>query len=130
MIQRKTPHDGETVTLLRDEHLDYIARPSDFPAEKVDWLNLREGKTDNVVQVHKGLKLEVDNVWLGGVGIRNDRKLLLKYIEIVFGIILGTVDTQAEYARRKAVCKAETVVGIDDVFSLDILYVGTDAQGE
>ncbi|MBE6553894.1 MAG: tyrosine-protein phosphatase [Ruminococcaceae bacterium] len=46
MIQLKTPHEGETVTLLRDEHLDYIARPSAFPAEKVDWLNLREGKTD------------------------------------------------------------------------------------
>lgn len=46
MIQLKAPRQGETVTLLRDEHLDYIARPSDFPAEKVDWLNLREGKTD------------------------------------------------------------------------------------
>ena len=46
MIQLQSPQNGEIVPLLRDDHLAYIAKPSDFPAEKVDWLNLREGKTD------------------------------------------------------------------------------------
>ena len=46
MIKLLSPENGGTVELLRDEHLAYIAKPSDFPVEKVDWLNLREGKTD------------------------------------------------------------------------------------
>lgn len=46
MIELQSPKSGETVLLLRDEHLAYIEKPSDFPAEKVDWLNLRQGKTD------------------------------------------------------------------------------------
>ena len=46
MIELISPQRGETVQILRDEHIAYIKKPSDFPVEKVDWLNLREGKTD------------------------------------------------------------------------------------
>ena len=46
MIELISPKNGETVTMLTDEQRNYIASPSSFPTDRVDWLNLREGKTD------------------------------------------------------------------------------------
>ena len=46
MIQLLTPKQNETVVLLLDEHLEYIAKPSNFPTDRVDWLNLHEEQND------------------------------------------------------------------------------------
>ncbi len=46
MIQLLSPKKGETVALLTDRHLDYIANPFGFPTDRVDWLNLREDQID------------------------------------------------------------------------------------
>ncbi|MBQ8432423.1 MAG: tyrosine-protein phosphatase [Clostridia bacterium] len=46
MIRLITPAQGETVRLLMDEHLAYIAKPEGFPTDRVDWLNLHEEQND------------------------------------------------------------------------------------
>ena len=46
MIRLLTPKNGETVTLLREKHLAYIAEPKNDPTSKIDWLALREVQDD------------------------------------------------------------------------------------
>lgn len=41
-----TPQNGETVTLLREQHRAYLREPKNDPTSKVDWLNLRETQED------------------------------------------------------------------------------------
>ena len=41
MIRLLTPKENETVTLLSEKHLDYIAHPRNDPTSKVDWLATR-----------------------------------------------------------------------------------------
>ena len=46
MSELLTPQNGETVALLQDKHLSYIAKPTNHPTDRVDWLNLRVVQDD------------------------------------------------------------------------------------
>lgn len=46
MIELITPRMEETVVLLQEKHLSYIAEPTNDPTSRVDWLNLRAVQDD------------------------------------------------------------------------------------
>lgn len=46
MIELLTPFKGQTVSLHRKEHLDYIREPKNTAAADVDWLRLKESGAD------------------------------------------------------------------------------------